>query len=77
MRDALARNVSVTVIVPEISDHPLVKEASFPYFRVLIKDGAEIMQFQRGFYHSKVILIDDIMCDIGTANFDKRSCFFK
>ncbi|WP_249598063.1 cardiolipin synthase [Peribacillus frigoritolerans] len=75
LRDALARNVSVTVIVPEISDHALVKEASFPYFRVLIKDGAEIMQFQRGFYHSKVILIDDIMCDIGTANFDKRSCF--
>ncbi|MFD6206547.1 cardiolipin synthase [Peribacillus sp. NPDC060253] len=75
LREALARNVSVTVIVPENSDHTLVKEASFPYFRVLIKEGASIMQFQRGFYHSKVILIDDIICDIGTANFDKRSCF--
>ncbi|MDF9758753.1 cardiolipin synthase [Peribacillus simplex] len=75
LREALARNVSVTVIVPEKSDHALVKEASFPYFRVLLKDGAEIMQFQRGFYHSKVILIDDTICDIGTANFDKRSLF--
>ena len=75
LREALARNVSVTVIVPEISDHALVKEASFPYFRVLLKEGGSIMQFQRGFYHSKVILIDDIMCDIGTANFDKRSFF--
>ncbi|MDM5292377.1 cardiolipin synthase [Peribacillus simplex] len=75
LREALARNVSVTVIVPEKSDHALVKEASFPYFRVLLKDGAEIMQFQRGFYHSKVILIDDTICDIGTANFDKRSFF--
>ncbi|WP_340372490.1 cardiolipin synthase [Peribacillus sp. FSL E2-0218] len=75
LREALSRNVSVTVIVPENSDHALVKEASFPYFRVLIKEGAAIMQFQRGFYHSKVILIDDTICDIGTANFDKRSCF--
>ncbi|MGE7183601.1 cardiolipin synthase [Peribacillus sp. NPDC006672] len=75
LREALARNVSVTIIVPEKSDHALVKEASFPYFRVLLKDGAEIMQFQRGFYHSKVILIDDTICDIGTANFDKRSLF--
>ncbi|MFJ7683160.1 cardiolipin synthase [Peribacillus butanolivorans] len=75
LRSALARKVSVTVIVPEISDHALVKEASFPYFRVLLKEGAAILQFQRGFYHSKVILIDDIICDVGTANFDKRSLF--
>ncbi|MFB7637462.1 cardiolipin synthase [Peribacillus butanolivorans] len=75
LRSALARKVSVTIIVPEMSDHPLVKEASFPYFRVLLKEGAAILQFQRGFYHSKVILIDDIICDVGTANFDKRSLF--
>ncbi|MFE0506289.1 cardiolipin synthase [Peribacillus butanolivorans] len=75
LRSALARKVSVTIIVPEMSDHPLVKEASFPYFRVLLKEGADILQFQRGFYHSKVILIDDIICDVGTANFDKRSLF--
>ncbi|WMX55584.1 MULTISPECIES: cardiolipin synthase [unclassified Peribacillus] len=75
LRSALARKVSVTVIVPEMSDHALVKEASFPYFRILLKEGATILQFQRGFYHSKVILIDDIICDVGTANFDKRSLF--
>ncbi|MFD6438611.1 cardiolipin synthase [Peribacillus sp. NPDC060186] len=75
LRSALARKVSVTIIVPEVSDHALVKEASFPYFRVLLKEGAAILQFQKGFYHSKVILIDDIICDVGTANFDKRSLF--
>ncbi|MFJ7848363.1 cardiolipin synthase [Peribacillus sp. NPDC097264] len=75
LREALSRKVAVTVIVPDVSDHALVKEASFRYFRILLREGASIMQFQRGFYHSKVILIDDIMCDIGTANFDKRSLF--
>lgn len=26
-----------------------------------------------GFYHAKVIVIDDTFCDVGTANFDQRS----
>ncbi|PLS18372.1 cardiolipin synthase [Bacillus sp. M6-12] len=73
--DALGRNVEITIIVPQIADHALVQEASFPFFRKLLKHGANILQFQHGFYHSKIILIDDKVCDIGTANFDKRSLF--
>ena len=75
LRRALARGVSVTVIVPYLSDHPLVKEAAFPYFRILLKEGASVLQFRKGFYHSKVMQIDDTISDIGTANFDKRSLF--
>ncbi|RFU70860.1 cardiolipin synthase [Peribacillus saganii] len=72
---ALARNVEITIIVPQTADHSLVREASYQYFRRLLKQGANILQFQHGFYHSKIILIDDKVCDIGTANFDKRSLF--
>ena len=75
VREAIKRGISVTVLVPLISDHALVKEASHPYLRTLIKDGAEVYQFLNGFYHSKVLLVDDKVCDIGTANFDKRSMF--
>ncbi|WP_226679150.1 cardiolipin synthase [Mesobacillus jeotgali] len=75
LRDAIKRGVSVTVLVPLVSDHVLVKEASYPYLRTLIKDGAEVYQFLNGFYHAKVILVDDKVCDVGTANFDKRSMF--
>ncbi|WLR55274.1 cardiolipin synthase [Mesobacillus subterraneus] len=75
LRDAITRGVSVTVLVPLISDHALVKEASFPYLRTLIKDGAEIYQYLNGFYHAKILLVDDQVCDVGTANFDKRSMF--
>ena len=32
-------------------------------------------QFMDGFYHAKVLVVDDHFCDIGTANFDKRSFF--
>lgn len=75
LRQAITRGVQVTIIVPKKSDHALVKEASYPSFRVLLKDGANILQFHRGFYHAKTILIDDQISDIGTANFDKRSLF--
>ncbi|WP_226642801.1 cardiolipin synthase [Mesobacillus subterraneus] len=75
LREAISRGVSVTILVPLVSDHILVKEASYPYLRTLIKDGAEVYQFLNGFYHAKILLVDDEICDIGTANFDKRSMF--
>ncbi|EIJ83910.1 cardiolipin synthase [Bacillus methanolicus] len=75
LRIALKRGISVTILVPFITDHFLVKEASFVYFKKLINEGAEVYEYMKGFYHSKVIIIDDSICDIGTANFDKRSLF--
>lgn len=75
LRAAIQRGVDVTVLVPFTSDHILVKEASHPYLRTLLKDGAEVYQYMKGFYHAKIFMIDEQVCDIGTANFDKRSMF--
>ncbi len=72
---AIDRGVTLTLIVPFNPDHALVKEASFKYLRQLLKKGADIHQYKKGFYHAKVLVIDDKLCDIGTANFDKRSMF--
>ncbi|WP_461202432.1 cardiolipin synthase [Anoxybacillus sp. TBDG-1] len=73
--EAMTRGVQLTIIVPMQADHPFVKEAAYPYFRQLLRTGARIYQFYNGFYHTKVIVIDDHLCDIGTANFDRRSLF--
>jgi len=72
---ALDRGVSVTLLVPFMSDHALVQEASYTYLRTIIKHGATVYQYKKGFYHAKVLLIDDRLCDLGTANFDKRSMY--
>ena len=72
---ALRRGIQLSIIVPYTADHPLVQEASFRYLRVLLKEGARVFQYNNGFYHAKTIMIDDKLCDIGTANFDKRSLF--
>lgn len=65
--------VSISIIVPYTADHPLVQEASLRYLRRLLSVGVKVFQFKNGFYHAKTIVIDDKICDIGTANFDKRS----
>ncbi|RID86903.1 cardiolipin synthase [Mesobacillus zeae] len=73
--EALEKGVTLTVLVPFRADHPLVKEASYPFLRQLMKRGAKVHQYVGGFYHAKVIVIDEALCDVGTANFDKRSLF--
>lgn len=72
---AAQRGVSITIIVPFKTDHVLVQEASYRYLRKLLKAGALVYQYQKGFYHAKTVVIDEDICDIGSANFDKRSIF--
>ena len=72
---AKERGVQITILVPEKADHPLVREAKFPYCRKLIQAGCNIYAFQQGFFHAKIIIVDDDICDIGTANFDMRSLY--
>ncbi|HZG70682.1 MAG TPA: phospholipase D-like domain-containing protein [Chondromyces sp.] len=72
--EALKRGVDVSIIVPDQADHALVKEAAYPYFRKMLRHGScHIYQYSNGFYHAKILMIDKEFCDIGTANFDKRS----
>lgn len=68
--------VDVKLLLPFKKDHPLVHEAAVPYFEPLLKAGCEIFLFYQGFYHAKVMVIDEKVCDIGTANLDRRSFVF-
>lgn len=72
---AAKRGIKITIVVPYITDHMLVQEASYRFLRSMLKAGAQVFQYKNGFYHAKSIIIDDQLCDIGTANFDKRSLF--
>jgi cardiolipin synthase len=72
---AAKRGVNIKVIVPMKADHPFVKEASFPYFKPLLDAGCKVYRYYYGFFHAKVIVVDSEVCDIGTANFDKRSLY--
>ncbi|MGM9985898.1 MAG: cardiolipin synthase [Bacillaceae bacterium] len=74
--DGLKKGITVKILVPLVSDHPLVREGEFPYFRKLLKyKNCHIYHYLDGFFHAKIILIDNDACDIGTANMDLRSLY--
>lgn len=75
LQAATRRGVHISILVPRKADHPFVREAKFPYCRKLIQDGCSIYEFQDGFFHAKIIMVDGSICDIGTANFDMRSLY--
>ncbi|WP_010630644.1 phospholipase D-like domain-containing protein [Sporolactobacillus vineae] len=76
LTDRLEHGVRLTILLPMKKDHPLVRPASYLYLRPLVEKGAQLYHFYQGFYHSKVFVIDQSLCYIGTANFDRRSFFW-
>ena len=65
--------VDVKVIIPDKPDHPFVYWASLSYIGELLEAGVKFYTYQDGFMHSKVIIMDDIVSSVGTANLDIRS----
>jgi cardiolipin synthase len=70
---AVLRGVDVRVMLPHKADHHMVYLASFSYLTDLETLGVKFYRYQDGFLHQKVILVDDVMASVGTANCDNRS----
>ncbi len=70
---AALRGVDVRIMLPEKPDHRLVYLAAFSYFKETIDAGVRLYRYQAGFLHQKVMLIDDELASVGTANLDNRS----
>ena len=70
---ASIRGVDVRLMVPRKSDTLLVQLASRSYFKKLLIAGVKVYFYEPGFLHSKLIVIDDALTMIGSANLDVRS----
>lgn len=70
---AALRGVDVRILIPEKSDSLLVRLAAYSYLVQASRAGIGIYQYQPGFMHQKVVLVDDRYAAIGTANLDNRS----
>lgn len=73
LTNAALRGVDVRLLVPEKSDSFIVTAAARSYFDELIRRGVKVFEYQQSMLHSKTMLVDDMVCIIGTANFDNRS----
>jgi len=70
---AALRGVDVRVLIPDEPDGPVVAMANWSYTRDLLPTGVKVYRYQGGFMHQKVLLMDDHLAGVGTANFDNRS----
>ena len=73
IRQALKRGTEVEIMIPAVSDIPFTPAASFYLAHKLMKKGAKIYLFNDGFHHSKIMMVDDKFCTVGTANLNSRS----
>jgi cardiolipin synthase len=70
---ARLRGVDVRILLPQRADRFLVHLAGFGYYRLAERAGIAIYRYEPGFLHQKVLLVDDEIASVGTANLDNRS----
>jgi cardiolipin synthase len=70
---AALRGVDVRVITTGKGDSLPVFLAAFHYIDLLRDLGIKFYAYKPGFLHEKVMLVDDEISTVGTANFDNRS----
>jgi cardiolipin synthase len=73
LQAAAIRGVDVRVMVSDRSDVPLVQLASRSYIKDMLKTNVKVYFYKEGFLHSKLMVFDDSLTLIGSANFDSRS----
>lgn len=75
LKRALMAGVKVEINIPNVGDHAFVYWANQYFYGELIELGAEIYKYKHGFIHSKMVIIDEEVGFLGTANFDYRSMY--
>ncbi|MBA1203972.1 cardiolipin synthase [Pseudomonas capeferrum] len=73
LRLAVLRGVDVRILIPSRPDHRIVYAASSLFAFEAVRAGVRMFRYQPGFLHQKVVLIDEEISAIGSANLDNRS----
>jgi len=70
---AALRGVDVRIVLPQKPDHLFPWLSSYTFYPLMREAGVKIWRYQRGFMHQKVLLADDDLAIVGSANLDFRS----
>lgn len=73
LKRAAARGVRVEIMIPGKSDITFTPDAAFYTANNLRKKGLHIYIYNGGFHHSKVMMVDDRFCTVGSTNLNSRS----
>jgi cardiolipin synthase len=75
LKMAAISGIEVKIIFPMVADSELVHLASLSYMEELMQVGVSFYQYVKGFIHAKVLIVDETIAFVGTANLDMRSFF--
>lgn len=74
LAEAVDRGVEVNIMMPgKYNDQRLARLAGEETFEELLDGGVKLWYYQKTMFHSKAIIIDNIVSCIGSANFNHRS----
>lgn len=73
MRTAALAGVDVRLMLPMHADAKLVEWASRSYVMETLEAGVKVYLYEPGFNHSKLLVSDDSLASVGSANIDFRS----
>ena len=65
--------VDVRIIIPDKSDATVSRLSSLSFLKEMMLADVKIYFYQKGFIHSKVLVSDDMVGSVGSANMDFRS----
>ena len=65
--------IDVRLMLPKKADSRMVNLASRSFIDEMVKAGVKVYFYTGGFLHAKLIVIDDMLTAIGSANLDFRS----
>nr|WP_294514262.1 phospholipase D-like domain-containing protein [uncultured Rhodopila sp.] len=70
---AAMRGVAVDVIIPQKGNHTMVNWATRANIGPLLQEGVRIWRSPPPFHHTKIMVVDNQWCLIGSCNWDIRS----
>jgi len=66
--------LDIDIMMPgEYSDARVSQIAGQRTFELLLESGVDLWHYQKTMLHAKIFIVDDLMCCIGSANFNHRS----
>ncbi len=73
LMSAALRGVEVSLLTPRRSDSRLVTAAARSYYDELVNAGVLIHEYGPPMLHTKLLVVDERIAAVGSANFDNRS----
>lgn len=73
MQTAALSGTTVELMIPENGDNRITQLSSLFFLENLLDAGVKIYLYQTGFLHAKMLVSDDTICTVGSANIDHRS----